>query len=75
MIYRKKIKICKFCDNKDFDFNYKNEKKLRYFTTERGKILSRRMSGTCAKHQRKLTKAIKRARYMAILPFTSEMIR
>jgi len=75
VIYRKKIKICKFCDNKDFDFNYKNEKKLRYFTTERGKISSRRMSGTCAKHQRKLTKAIKRARYMAILPFTSEMIR
>ena len=72
---RRKIRICKFCDNKDSDFNYKNEKKLRNFTTERGKILSRRMSGTCAKHQRKLTTAIKRARYMAILPFTSEMIR
>ena len=72
---RRKIRICKFCDNKDSDFNYKNEKKLRNFTTERGKILSRRMSGTCAKHQRKLITAIKRARYMAILPFTSEMIR
>ncbi len=75
MLNRKKIKICKFCENKDFDFNYKNEKKLRNFITGRGKILPRRMSGTCAKHQRKLTTAIKRARYMAILPFTRETIR
>lgn len=75
MLNRKKVKICKFCENKDNDFNYMNEKKLRHFITERGKIIPRRMSGTCAKHQRKLTTAIKRARYMAILPFTSEMIR
>ncbi len=75
MLNRKRVKICKFCENKDNDFNYKNEKKLRHFTTERGKILPRRMSGTCAKHQRKLTQAIKRARYMAILPFTSEVMR
>ncbi|MCD6307691.1 MAG: 30S ribosomal protein S18 [Candidatus Latescibacteria bacterium] len=75
MLNRKRIKICKFCDNKDSDFNYKNEKKLRHFITERGKITPRRMTGTCAKHQRKLTQAIKRARYMAILPFTSEYIR
>lgn len=72
---RRKVKVCKFCENKDYDFDYKNEKKLRYFVNERGKIIPRRMSGTCAKHQRKLTTAIKRARYMAILPFTSEMIR
>ena len=72
---RGKIKICKFCENKDFDFNYKNEKKLRNYTTERGKITPRRMSGNCAKHQRKLTIAIKRARYMGILPFTSEMVK
>lgn len=72
---KQKIKICKFCDNKDSDFNYKNYKKLRNFTTDRGKIIPRRMSGTCAKHQRKLTIAIKRARHMAILPFTSETIR
>jgi small subunit ribosomal protein S18 len=70
-----KIKVCKFCENKDNDFNYKNERKLRYFVTDRGKIIPRRMSGTCARHQRKLTTAIKRARYMAILPFTSEGIR
>ena len=75
MLNRKKVKICKFCENKDTDFNYKNEKKLRGFVNERGKIIPRRMTGTCAKHQRKLTAAIKRARYMAILPFTSEMIR
>jgi len=70
-----KIKVCKFCENKDSDFNYKNEKKLRNYITERGKILPRRMSGTCAKHQRKLTNAIKRARYMGLLPFTSENVK
>ena len=70
-----KIKICRFCEYKDTDFNYKNEKKWRYYTSERGKIIPRRMTGTCSKHQRKLTTAIKRARYMAILPFTSEMIK
>ncbi|HDY87940.1 MAG TPA: 30S ribosomal protein S18 [bacterium] len=72
---KSKIKICKFCENKDSDFNYKNERKLRNFITDRGKILPRRMTGTCAKHQRKLTTAIKRGRYMAILPFTSEAVR
>ena len=72
---RGKVKICKFCENKDKDFNYKNERKMRSYTTERGKIIPRRMSGTCAKHQRKLTTSLKRARYMAILPFTSEMIK
>ena len=72
---RGKIKICKFCENKDNDFNYKNENKLRHYTTDRGKIIPRRMTGTCAKHQRKLSVAIKRARYMALLPFTSESVR
>ena len=61
-----KIRICRFCENKDNDFNYKNEKR---------KIIPRRMSGTCAKHQRKLTLAIKRARCMAILPFTSDAVK
>ena len=72
---RGKIKICKFCENKDNDFNYKNENKLRHYITGRGKIIPRRMTGTCAKHQRKLSVAIKRARYMALLPFTSESVR
>jgi len=70
-----KIRICRFCENKDNDFNYKNEKKLRSFVTDRRKIIPRRMSGTCAKHQRKLTLAIKRARCMAILPFTSDAVK
>ncbi len=72
---RGKVKICKFCDNKDEDFNYKNERKFRNYITDRGKIIPRRMTGTCAKHQRKVTTAIKRARYMAILPFTSDAIK
>lgn len=72
---RTKIKVCKFCENKDKDFNYKNERKWRGYVSERGKIIPRRMTGTCAKHQRKLTVTIKRARYLAILPYTSEMIK
>ena len=52
--------------------DYKDVAKLRRFTTERGKILPRRISGTCAKHQRKLTTSIKRARAIALLPFTAE---
>jgi small subunit ribosomal protein S18 len=75
VMLKTKIKVCKFCENKDNDFNYKNERKLRGYVTERGKIIPRRMTGTCAKHQRKLTVTIKRARYLAILPYTSEMIR
>jgi len=51
--------------------DYKDARTLRHFTTERGKILPRRITGTCAKHQRKLTSVIKKARIMALLPFTS----
>ena len=72
---KRKIKVCRFCENHDTDFNYKNERKLRYYITDRGKIIPRRMSGVCAKHQRKLSLAIKRARYMAIIPYTTEMFR
>jgi len=63
-------KVCVFCA--DHQIDYKDVAKLRRFTTERGKILPRRISGTCAKHQRKLTTAIKRARAIALLPFTAE---
>jgi len=73
--HKAKIKICRFCENRDNDFNYKNERKLRNYITDRGKIIPRRISGTCAKHQRKLTVAIKRARHMAILPFTSDAVK
>jgi small subunit ribosomal protein S18 len=52
--------------------NYKDDKKLRHFMTERGKIVPRRISGNCAKHQRLLNDAIKRARHLALLPFISE---
>ena len=63
-----KRKICKFCDQKS-SADYKNHDMLRRFITERGKILPRRITGTCAKHQRTLTTAIKRARVLAYLPF------
>lgn len=65
-------KVCNFCVDHVDQIDYKDIAKLRRFTTERGKILPRRISGTCAKHQRKLTLAIKCARAIALLPFTAE---
>lgn len=65
-------KVCNFCVDHVDQIDYKDIAKLRRFTTERGKILPRRISGTRAKHQRKLTLAIKRARAIALLPFTAE---
>ena len=63
-------KVCRFCtDNVVID--YKDSQSLRHFTTERGKIIPRRISGNCAKHQRELTRAIKRARSIALMPFSS----
>lgn len=62
-------KYCKFCAEKIDFIDYKNVKLLRSFMTERGKILSRKMTGTCSRHQRQLTKAIKRARSVALLPY------
>lgn len=69
---RPKKKVCSFCVDKAEDIDYKDLPKLRRYTTERGKILPRRISGNCAKHQRQLTLAIKRARNIALLPFTAE---
>lgn len=66
-------KVCRFCADTSLVINYKDVKSLRYFTTERGKIIPRRISGTCAKHQRALTHAIKRARTIALLPFVGTM--
>ena len=68
-------KVCKFCADKSLVIDYKDVKTVRYFTTERGKIVPRRISGNCAKHQRLLTLAIKRARQMALLPFTTSVLR
>ena len=67
-----KKKVCSFCVDKVSAIDYKDVGKLRKFITERGKILPRRISGNCAIHQRQLTIAIKRARQIAFLPFTSE---
>ena len=62
-------KVCRFCADSSLSINYKEPKQLKYFITERGKIIPRRISGTCAKHQRALTHAIKRARTIALLPY------
>lgn len=67
-IYHRR-KICRFCADTSLVINYKEPKTLKYFITERGKIIPRRISGTCAKHQRALTHAIKRARTIALLPY------
>ena len=65
-------KVCKFCSDKIDDINYKDVKLLMPFVPERAKILPRRISGTCAKHQRKLRTAIMRARQIALIPYTAE---
>jgi small subunit ribosomal protein S18 len=65
-------KICRFCSDKIDDIDYKDIKRLRNLITERGKIIPRRISGNCARHQRQLGTAIKRARSIALMPFTAE---
>ena len=69
---RQRKKICAFCSDKTASIDYKDIAKLKKFISERGKILPRRISGNCAKHQRELTKAIKQARHIALLPYISE---
>lgn len=69
---RKKRRQCNFCADKVEAIDYKELPKLRRYITERGKILPRRITGNCAHHQRQLTAAVKRARVMALLPYTSE---
>ena len=72
MIKRPRKKVCMFCADKIDYIDYKDTAKLRRYITERGKIVPRRISGCCAKHQRQLTTAIKRARVIALLPFIAE---
>ena len=67
-----KKKVCSFCQDKVDYIDYKDVAKLRRYISERAKILPRRFTGTFAKHQRQLTEAIKRARHIALLPFTAE---
>lgn len=69
---RRRRKVCVFCADKVAFIDYKDSAKLRKFISERGKILPRRISGTCAVHQRELNTAIKRARNMALLPFVTD---
>jgi len=72
---KKRKKVCRFCENKITFIDFKDERLLRRFVTDRGKIVPRRISGNCARHQRKLTTAIKRSRHVAILAFESESFR
>lgn len=73
--YAPRRKVCNFCVDKIEDVDYKDIARLRRHLTDRGKIESRRKTGTCAKHQRALALAVKRARHVALLPFTAEHIR
>ncbi|MEG1613367.1 MAG: 30S ribosomal protein S18 [Clostridia bacterium] len=67
-----KRKVCQFCVDKIDDIDYKDVVKLKKYITEKGKMIPRRMSGVCAKHQRVLAEAIKRARVMALLPYKAD---
>ncbi|BCV20081.1 30S ribosomal protein S18 [Moorella sp. Hama-1] len=69
---RSRKRVCSFCVDKIEQVDYKDVNRLRRYVSERGKILPRRISGNCAHHQRQLTTAIKRARALALLPYTAE---
>lgn len=69
---RPRKKVCQFCVDKAEHIDYKDIGKLRKYLSERSKIVPRRVTGTCARHQRELTTAIKRARQVALLPYTSD---
>ena len=71
-VRRIKKKVCMYCADKNLVIDYKDAEKLKKFISEKGKILPRRVTGLCAKHQREVTTAIKRARQVALLPFTAE---
>jgi small subunit ribosomal protein S18 len=63
-------KVCRFCVDPELSISYKDPSLLRYFVTERGKIIPRRISGNCARHQREMSRAVKRARVVGLMPFT-----
>jgi len=71
----KKRRVCRFCESKEIYIDYKDEKRLGRFVSEQGKVIPKRITGTCAKHQRQLVQAIKRARHLALLPFVADTIR
>ena len=68
-------KVCLFCVDRIDYVDWKDERRVSRYVTDRGKIVPRRISGLCAKHQRQLTTAVKRARHLALLPFTSEQVK
>jgi small subunit ribosomal protein S18 len=70
--YAPKPRFCKFCSDREAVIDYKDVKLMKQFTNEEGKIRSRRQTGTCAKHQRAVARAVKRARHIALLSFTGE---
>ena len=70
-----KRKVCKLCVEKVERIDYKDDRRIGRFVTDRGKIVPRRISGTCARHQKQITLAVKRARIIALLPFTSDQLR
>lgn len=73
-VFQQKKRPCRFCEDPTLMIDYKDTRALRPFITERGKIIPRRITGNCAMHQRKITRAVKRARVMALLPFTSTAV-
>ena len=70
-IYHRR-KVCRFCADTSMVINYKDPKALKYFLTERGKIIPRRITGNCSKHQRQLAAAIKRSRFIALMPYVAD---
>ncbi|MCD1147330.1 30S ribosomal protein S18 [Peptoniphilus sp. KCTC 25270] len=70
--YRSRKKVCAFCADKSKEIDYKDAQTLKKYISDRGKILPRRVTGTCAKHQRKVTTAVKRARQIALLPYSAD---
>jgi small subunit ribosomal protein S18 len=73
--YYSRPRVCQFCTDPSTKIDYKQAETMRRFITDEGKIRPRRQTGTCARHQRQLAKAIKRARHVALLPFTGEVLR
>lgn len=71
----RKKRTCRFCDSKEDFVDYKNEKRLQRFVSEQGRIIPKRITGTCARHQRMLVVAIKRARHLALLPFVADAVK
>jgi small subunit ribosomal protein S18 len=75
MLRMKRKRVCHFCQDKVVYIDFKDERKLFRYLTEQGKIIPRHTSGTCAKHQRQLAQAVKRARHLALIPFVTDFTR